>query len=48
MTEIEQLTQDVKQLKEIVEQQSKLLKSIVRLIYIADTDMQNHIDLLER
>lgn len=44
---IEELSSELEILKEKFQQQSALLRNIVAVMHIADTDLRNHLDMLE-
>jgi len=43
---IDELIKEVDQLKEVVAYQTDLINKIIVMIHIADTDLKNHLDML--
>jgi len=44
---IDELITEVESLKELVTRQSQILNNIIVMMHIADTDLKNHLDMLE-
>lgn len=44
---IDELTTEVNQLKEVVTNQTALINKIIVMMHIADTDLKNHLDMLD-
>lgn len=44
---IDELTTEVNQLKEVVANQTALINKIIVMMHIADTDLKNHLDMLD-
>lgn len=45
--QLQELTDKVTSLEKIISQQQKDLKRIKMMFYIADTDLKNHLDMLD-
>ena len=45
--QLQELTDKVASLEKIISQQQKDLKRIKMMFYIADTDLKNHLDMLD-
>ncbi len=43
---IDELKTEVENLKELVANQTVLLNNIITMMHIADTDLKNHLDML--
>jgi hypothetical protein len=45
---IDELIAEVKSLKELVSRQSEILNNIIIMIHVSDTDLKNHLDILDQ